>query len=470
MGFFARMSLTRYLLVGEFAVLLIGMLGMGTWLSRASEQRLIDHEGELYALYVDSVVSDHLQSVAGGGWLTEADIVALDKLLHQTSLGKRVAAFKLWSRDGRVLYGTDLTAIGTRSEPGPALAAAFRGETQSRWSAPDDEQRRIAGAAGPALIEIYAPVREPKTQSILAVSQISETNDVLARAVGMARLQTWAAVIAVTTVMFLLLAALIRRASNPVVTQQKQLREKVSQLTILLAQNEEIHERVARAAERATALNERFLHRAAADLHDGPGQGVALAMMRLETLSEVCRACRSAVGSGGETVATQFSMLQQGLSSSLQDMRSILKGLRLPNIEGMSLADIARRVVRNYERTSGANVKLTLNSVPDDAPLPVKITLFRLLQESLANGFRHGGAVNQCVMLDTSDSQLRVEVRDEGRGFDPAAAPTEDHLGLEGMRERVEVLRGTFFVWSAVGQGTIVRADLPLGRALKTHD
>ncbi len=469
MSFLARISLTRYLLVGGFAVLLVGMLVMGTWISSAIEKRVIHHEGELFALYVDSVISDHVQSLASGASLSDEDMIALDKLLYRTRLGERIVAFKMWSRDGRVLYSTDLTEIGVQPDIKPALAAAFRGETQSQMSTLGDGKRQAEDAQRPEVIEIFAPVHHPKTRSILAVSQIYQTGDVLARAVGTARRESWAVVVAATMVMYLLLAALIRRASNTIVIQQQQLREKVSQLTILLAQNEHLHERVARAAERTTALNERFLHRIAADLHDGPGQGLSLALMRMQTLAEMCSICQSAIG-GDHTVAEEFGMLQQGLQSALQDMRSIAKGLHLPDIDELSLADIARRAVRDYERTSGVTVELTMQSVPDDAPLPVKITLFRLLQESLANGCRHGGAVNQRVLLYILDNQLQLEVRDGGKGFDPQTAETEGHLGLEGMRERVEILGGTFVLWSAAGQGTLVRAALPLTSAVTAHD
>src|SRR3972149_11018595 len=112
MSFSARMSLTHSLLVGGFAVLLVGMLVMGTWLSGAIEKRVIHHEGELFALYVDSVLSDHVQALASGGLLSDADMLALDKLLHETTLGESIVAVKLWSRGGRVLYSTDLTQIG----------------------------------------------------------------------------------------------------------------------------------------------------------------------------------------------------------------------------------------------------------------------------------------------------------------------------------------------------------------------
>lgn len=469
MGFLARISLTRYLLVGGFAVLLVGMLVMGTWISSAIEKRVIYHEGNLFALYVDSVISDHVLSLDSGASLSDEDMIALDKLLYRTRLGERIVGFKMWSRDGRVLYSTDLTEIGAQSEIRPALAAAFSGETRSQMSTLRDGKRQPEGVQRPDIIEIFAPVHHPKTRSILAVSQIYQTGDVVARAIGTARMESWAVVVAATTAMYLLLAALIRRASNTIDIQQQQLHEKVSELTILLAQNEHLHERVARAAERTTALNERFLHRIAADLHDGPGQGLSLAVMRMQTLAEVCGACRSAIG-GNRTVAEEFGVLQQGLQSALQDMRSIAKGLHLPDIDELSLADIARRAVRDYERTSGVIVELTMKSVPDDAPLPVKITLFRLLQESLANGFRHGGAVNQRILLHVLDNQLQIEVRDGGKGFDPQTAETEGHLGLEGMRERVEVLGGTFVVWSAAGQGTLVRAALPLTSAVAAHD
>src|SRR3970040_1518762 len=188
-----RMSLTQKPLVGGFAVLLVGMLALGTWLSGAIEKRMIHHEGELYALYVDSVLSDQVQSLASGGLLSDAGMLALDKLLHGTMLGERIVVFKLWSRDGRVLYSTDLTQIGLQSEIRPALAAAFRGETRSRMFTLEDEERRLQGARGSELIEIYAPVHQAKAGSILTVADIHQTTDVLAQAVGTAPLQSWLA-------------------------------------------------------------------------------------------------------------------------------------------------------------------------------------------------------------------------------------------------------------------------------------
>ncbi|HWI13060.1 MAG TPA: sensor histidine kinase, partial [Burkholderiales bacterium] len=250
--------------------------------------------------------------------------------------------------------------------------------------------------------------------------------------------------------------------------QQKQLTEKVSQLTILLAQNEQLNERVTRAAGRTAALNERFLHRIAADLHDGAGQGLALALMRMETLAEACSACSARIAKD-RTVREEFRTLREALRTSLEDLRSISKGLHLPEMEDLSISETARRAIRDYERSSAMHVTLTLENVPEDAPVAQKIALFRLLQESLANGFRHGGGVSQRVTLRGDERTLRVEVADDGKGFDPERAAADGHLGLQGMRERVEILGGTFDVRSADGRGTLIFAVLPLTAAEVEH-
>jgi signal transduction histidine kinase len=135
--------------------------------------------------------------------------------------------------------------------------------------------------------------------------------------------------------------------------------------------------------------------------------------------------------------------------------------LHLPEIEQLSVDETVRRATRDHERKTGLPVPLSLENLPAEAPLPVRITLYRLLQESLSNGFRHGGGT-QRVSVKVHDGNLAVEVADDGKGFDPNASITSGHLGLEGMRERVELLGGTFNVQSAPNQGAVVRASLPL--------
>jgi len=458
---FARFSLVRLLLAGGAVILLAGMLVVGTWVGSEIESGVISRAGMVTSLYVDSLVSPHLQLLAGDGELGETDRVGLDRLLSGTPLGQHIVAFKIWAPDGRILYSTNAALMGRRFEVKPALASAFAGQVHSQIADLTEPENEFERQQWPRLIETYAPVRAANTGTIIAVSEFYQTIDELAQQVRAARLRSWLMVSTATLVMFLLLAALVRRASNTIVSQQSELRTRVSQLTALLAQNEQLHERVRRAAARTTALNERFLHRIAADLHDGPGQGLALGLMRMESLADVCSTCPATIARE-RTVGEEFRTLHSALQAALDDLRAISGGLHLPEIGQLSLAETVRRAVRDYERKAGLAVALSVDDVPREAPLPVKITLFRLLQESLANGFRHGGGADQRVTLNMRDGHLLVEVADGGTGFDPQTAVAEGHLGLAGMRERVEILGGTFSVESAPGRGTVIRASLPV--------
>jgi signal transduction histidine kinase len=428
---------------------------------REIESGVISRAGTVTSLYVDSIVSPHLQTLVSNGNLRDADRAALNRLLSGTRLGEHIVAFKIWGPDGRILYSTNPVLIGRQFRVKPALAGAFAGRVRSEIADLTDPENEFERQRWPRLIETYAPVRAASTGSIVAVTEFYQTTEELAQELRAARQRSWLMVGAATLVMFLLLAWLVRHASNTIATQQVELREKVTQLTALLAQNEQLHERVRRAAARTTALNERFLHRIAADLHDGPGQGLALGLMRMDTLADSCSNCPTAI-SQQRTVGEEFRTLHAALQSALEDLRAISGGLRLPEIEQLSAAETARRAVHDYERRGGLAVALSVDDVPREVPLPVNITLFRLLQESLANGFRHGGGADQRVTLKVRDGQLLVEVSDDGTGFDPRNVVGKGHLGLAGMRERVEILGGTFTIESAPGRGTVVRASLPL--------
>jgi signal transduction histidine kinase len=85
-----------------------------------------------------------------------------------------------------------------------------------------------------------------------------------------------------------------------------------------------------------------------------------------------------------------------------------------------------------------------------------------LIQESLANGSRHSGGSEHRVSMAKTDAQLTVSVSDNGAGFDPKTAHGAGRVGLEGMRERVEILGGSFQLKTAPGLGTEVHATLPL--------
>jgi signal transduction histidine kinase len=91
-----------------------------------------------------------------------------------------------------------------------------------------------------------------------------------------------------------------------------------------------------------------------------------------------------------------------------------------------------------------------------------KIAIYRVLQESLANVYRHAPNAACHVVLRTRANSLILEISDKGPGFDPQAAMKKKRLGLVGMRQRIEVLGGSFQVITTLGAGTTILVTLPI--------
>ncbi len=464
MNTFAKLSLVhRFLLIG-FLILLAGMAVIGTWVGGQIEAGVIGGTGVVTNMYLDGAISPHVQSLSAGERLDDADRVALDRMLTDTRLGEHIVALKIWGRGGRIVYNSaDPSLVGSRFAVERPLASAFAGEVRSRVVEQTELQTEFKDSRWSRLIETYAPLRAEADRSVLAVAGFFQTAEGLEQGVRNAQWRSWGVHGAVTLAMLVLLATLVRKANDTITATQRELSEKVAQLTALLAQNEHLHDRVNRAAARTMALNEQFLRNIATDLHDGPGQGLALASMRIDALADVCGNCEHSIGRNG-SVSEDFHTIHLALQSALTDLRAILRGLQLPEIEQLSLSETLRRAADDHQRKTGVAVPIALGNAPEAAPLPVRITLFRVLQESLANGFRHGGGRNQRVAVTASAGTLAVEVADDGKGFDPTALKPDGHFGLDWMRERVELLGGSFEVHSAIGRGTAVRVSLPLAQ------
>jgi signal transduction histidine kinase len=137
--------------------------------------------------------------------------------------------------------------------------------------------------------------------------------------------------------------------------------------------------------------------------------------------------------------------------------------LLLPELEQLTVEQTIERVLRGHRRRTGATVAVDCGELPEQAPLAIKIALYRIAQEALTNAWRHADGADHALRVERSGDRVRIEVCDDGPGFDAAAVDRAgDHLGLHGMRERVESLGGEFALESAPGCGTRVVATLPL--------
>jgi signal transduction histidine kinase len=384
--------------------------------------------------------------------------------MHLTSsaLSERVRSLRLWSADGRVVYSPNADLIGQRFPVEGHLAEAWAGEVTTSMDDLSDAENAWERERWDRLLEMYIPVRERGSDRIIAVAEFYLPPRELDEQVDAARRTSWALVSLAIVLAGVLLYGVVKRGSDTIARQEVALSQQVQELTDLLAQNSELNERVHTAAERTTTLNERSMRRVSSDLHDGPGQMLSLALLRLDGL-------RKRTERGLPPDAGEIAEVEQVLGDAMTDMRSVAAGLRLPELGPMTAEAVALRAAQDHQRRSGTRVELVARDVPAAVPLPVKIALYRAMQESLSNATRHGRSELVKVELTGAHDPRRDDVaglslvvRDDGAGFDPATLESAEGLGLAGIREQAEILGGTFALHSGLGDGTELRVWWPL--------
>lgn len=461
----ASLSLAQRFLAANLVILLLAGLVVGTWVGDQLERSIVERTTSVTALFVGSVIEPSVASMAEGGELTAADISTLDEHLATSALGERIRSLRLWSRDGQVVYSPDHELIGQRFPIDDDLAQAWQGQISARMDDLSGAESAWERARWQRLLEIYIPVRERGSDRIMAVAEFYIPPREIDQQVGEARMTTWALVTLAIVLAAVLLYGVVKRGSDTISRQEVALTHQVDELTALLAENADLSERVHSAAERTTTLNERTMRRVSADLHDGPGQMLSLALLRLDAMQK--RAER-----GEPPTAEEIAEIEAVLGEAMTDMRSVAAGLRVPELAPLGVEAVATRACEDHERRSGTSVTLRTADVPASVPLPVKIALFRALQESLSNATRHGGSTAITVELaglppgrPGAGPSLQLVVRDDGAGFDEALLAGSEGLGLAGIREQAEILGGSFAVRSSSAHGTELRVWWPVQAA-----
>ena len=462
-SFFNRFSWEQRFLLASLLILILGMAGIGAWITSQIEEGVVHRTAETAAVYVDTAVAPHLQELATAAEISDAQKQQLDALLNNTPLGEQIFAFKVWNRDGRVLYANNRALVGQTFTIKTELAEALNGDVAAEISALDAEENIAERARGKPLLEIYSPVRRTGTDELIAVAEFYQTIDELQADVAETVRQTWLIVGGITIVMYLLLVGFVRFASNTISRQQTELSNQVHQLQTLLRRNAELDERVRRAAAQSAALNERVLRRISAELHDGPAQDLGLAQLKLDNVIEHVETKQA---NGQECVeAPDLATVQNSLQHALREIRAISSGMGVPELSNLSPDEIVTRVVRAHERRTNTRVKEQTEALPAQMSLPAKIALYRVIQEALTNAYRHAQGIGQRVHVTAQNNLLTIEIADAGPGITASASDDTEHLGIIGMRDRVESLGGTFQIASASGHGTLVLAQLPLNES-----
>jgi len=216
------------------------------------------------------------------------------------------------------------------------------------------------------------------------------------------------------------------------------------------------------ASHRMMQVTERELQRILLDIHDGPVQHMYAALSQLDLLR------RALDAPGGQAEARErIERIRLLLEGGLGEVRSFIGAFRPPEFEARELVTLLEGLALQHEAMTDTELELEVRGAIPHVPLPVKIGLYRVLQEGLSNAYRHGGANRVVVRLSRvvrrGEPRLRMSVSDNGHGFDPRAVPAEKHFGLQGMRDRVEMIGGRFRLRSRPGRGAMIAVEVPAG-------
>jgi signal transduction histidine kinase len=214
----------------------------------------------------------------------------------------------------------------------------------------------------------------------------------------------------------------------------------------------DITERV--EAERAVQEERQRLSR---ELHDSVSQALYSIALGVKT-------ARVQVDRDPAGVAESLDFILGQAERGLAEMRALIFELRPEALEQEGLAVALRKQADAIQTRHRIQVETTLGDEPE-VPLPVKEALYRIAQEALHNTVKHAGAQNVQVSLACLNGGIALEIRDDGKGFDPSGS-FPGHLGLHSMRERATGLGGTLAVESAAGRGTLIRVQIPIGESV----
>ena len=193
------------------------------------------------------------------------------------------------------------------------------------------------------------------------------------------------------------------------------------------------------------AITEWELQRILLDIHDGPVQHMYAALSQLDLLETALERSSST----DPEVLLRKDRIRTLLEDGLAEVRSFIGASRAPEFEHRPLRQLLDELLLQHEHLTDT-----------------RIALYRILQEALSNAYRHGGASRVEVSLravkDAPHPRLRLEIVDNGAGFDTTNAPGESHFGLRGMRDRVEMVGGAFALASTPGEGTCVRVEVDI--------
>jgi signal transduction histidine kinase len=197
------------------------------------------------------------------------------------------------------------------------------------------------------------------------------------------------------------------------------------------------------------------------ELHDTIGQSLSAVKFTVENVFQ--EVGEEGSGKGVQSLQSAIRMVQ----GTVEEVRRIQRNLRPPTLDDLGLLATISWFCREFEGVySEIRIEREIDLQENDVPDPLKIVIFRVMQEALNNVAKHSRTKSVHLALRKADHRVEMEIQDKGVGFDPEEAfsrkGTERGLGLFSMKERTELSDGHFSIRAAKGKGTAILASWPV--------
>lgn len=217
-----------------------------------------------------------------------------------------------------------------------------------------------------------------------------------------------------------------------------------------------------RTTERLRALTKSLLsaqdeerRRMGRDLHDDLLQRFTMLQLSIASAAEQ-------IGRDNPAVRQVLSTLERQVLIISEETRRLAHQLHPSVLDELGFVPAIESLCTDFTTQYGTHVRFVLLSEVPALRTFTAAALYRIVQEALQNVYKHAGDASAVVALAASNGWLQVEITDSGTGFDPAGAVERGGLGLISMRERAEILGGTFRVHSSPGKDTEVEVRVPV--------
>ncbi len=203
-------------------------------------------------------------------------------------------------------------------------------------------------------------------------------------------------------------------------------------------------------------VQEEERYQLARDIHDGPAQVLANAVLEMQYIQRL-------LPKDPQAARQELAQLEKSLRDGLAEVRRLIFDLRPPALVDLGLVASLQRYVQEFRERTGLAVQFTVDEVAERLPAAQEVAVFRIVQEALQNVRKHARASKVAINVARTPAGLKVSVTDDGVGFDPARGLSADRktVGLASMQERAQLVGGGVEIISQPGKGTTISLVVP---------